>query len=315
MKIQSKLNTKLLVNVFPWVSLILVVAVFGVASKGLLFSAYNLKTIFSQSVLFIIGGLGLSFLFAQGAFDLSFGSAVCFASLLAAKAVEVTGVDLLVFVIPFVVSIGIGILNGLLYSRVGLVVFIQTLGVSFLLKGTFTTLLGSTGHIKVPKVLNFFDSLPFTLAFTIVATVLVGWLFSYTAFGKHCRMVGSGQEATVQSGVDIRKTKFLAFVAAGVTGGVICLLSMARGGQVSTSTASNFEFNVMIALTLGGMPSEGGTGAKLRSVFIGCFIVSVLTNGMVLLGIDGRMQEVIKGLIFVLVLIMTSRLKEKSATM
>ena len=94
MKIQSKLNTKLLVNVFPWVSLILVVAVFGVASKGLLFSAYNLKTIFSQSVLFIIGGLGLSFLFAQGAFDLSFGSVVCFASLLAAKAVEVTGVDL-----------------------------------------------------------------------------------------------------------------------------------------------------------------------------------------------------------------------------
>ena len=87
MKIQSKLNTKLLVNVFPWVSLILVVAVFGVASKGLLFSAYNLKTIFSQSVLFIIGGLGLSFLFAQGAFDLSFGSVVCFASLLAAKAV------------------------------------------------------------------------------------------------------------------------------------------------------------------------------------------------------------------------------------
>lgn len=315
MRIQSKLNTKLLVNVFPWVSLILVVAVFGVASKGLLFSAYNLKTIFSQSVLFIIGGLGLSFLFAQGAFDLSFGSVVCFASLLAAKAVEVTGVDLLIFVIPFVVCIGIGILNGLLYSRVGLVVFIQTLGVSFLLKGTFTTLLGPIGHIKVPKVLNFFDSLPFTLAFTIVATVFVGWLFSYTAFGKHCRMVGSGQEATVQSGVDIRKTKLLAFVAAGVTGGVISLLSMARGGQVSTSTASNFEFNVMIALTLGGMPSEGGTGAKLRSVFIGCFIVSVLTNGMVLLGIDGRMQEVIKGLIFVLVLIMTSRLKEKSATM
>lgn len=119
----------------------------------------------------------------------------------------------------------------------------------------------------------------------------------------------------MQSGVDIRKTKLLAFVAAGVTGGVISLLSMARGGQVSTSTASNFEFNVMIALTLGGMPSEGGTGAKLRSVFIGCFIVSVLTNGMVLLGIDGRMQEVIKGLIFVLVLIMTSRLKEKTATM
>ena len=150
MKIQSKLNTKLLVNVFPWVSLILVVAVFGVASKGLLFSAYNLKTIFSQSVLFIIGGLGLSFLFAQGAFDLSFGSVVCFASLLAAKAVEVTGVDLLIFVIPFVVCIGIGILNGLLYSRVGLVVFIQTLGVSFLLKGTFTTLLGPIGHIKGP---------------------------------------------------------------------------------------------------------------------------------------------------------------------
>ena len=229
-------------------------------------------------MLFIIGGLGLSFLFAQGAFDLSFGSVVCFASLLAAKAVEVTGVDLLIFVIPFVVCIGIGILNGLLYSRVGLVVFIQTLGVSFLLKGTFTTLLGPIGHIKVPKVLNLFDSLPFTLAFTIVATVFVGWLFSYTAFGKHCRMVGSGQEATVQSGVDIRKTKLLAFVAAGVTGGVISLLSMARGGQVSTSTASNFEFNVMIALTLGGMPSEGGTGAKLRSVFIGCFIFLALTD-------------------------------------
>lgn len=77
MKIQSKLNTKLLVNVFPWVSLILVVAVFGVASKGLLFSAYNLKTIFSQSVLFIIGGL--DFLFCSHKVLLIFPSAVSFA--------------------------------------------------------------------------------------------------------------------------------------------------------------------------------------------------------------------------------------------
>ena len=68
----------------------------------------------------------------------------------------------------------------------------------------------------------------------------------------------------------------------------------------------------MIALTLGGMPSEGGTGSKIQSVFIGCLIVALLANGMVLLGVNARLQEVIKGVIFILVLIFMLKIKEKS---
>lgn len=306
----SKINV--LMGVFPWLSLVLVVTIFGITTKGRLFSAYNLKTIYSQTVVSIVGGLGLCFLFSQGAFDLSFGSTVGFSAILAALAYEATHITAMYIIVPMVVCTLIGVLNGVLYAYSGMVSFIQTMAISFILKGLFTTLMGKESGFNVPEAICNLDGMAWTLSILCVVTVIAVWLFNYTAFGKHCRMMGAGAVATVQSGVNVQRTKLLSFVVTGVTAGVVTIMSLARSGMASSSTGSMFEFNIMIALTLGGMPAEGGAGAKLRSVFIGSFIVSVLTNGMVLMGIPGRLQEVVKGLVFVLVLIFTMKLRERT---
>ena len=312
MKEKSKLNANLTMNIFSWLSLVLVIIFFGIGTKGALFTGYNLKTIFTQTVLFIVGGLGLSFLFAQGAFDLSFGSGICFSAIITMLVVNKTGSFAMCFITPLVISTLLGLVNGLLYAYSGLVVFIQTLSMSFLLKGLFTTLIGPSGGLNVPAALYTFDSLPITVGITVALTILTVWLFNYTAFGKQCRMVGAGQTATEQSGVNVKRIRLLSFLYAGFVAGIVTIMSMAKAGKVTTSTGSNMEFNIMIALTLGGMPAEGGMGSKLSSVFIGCFITAILSNGMVLLGIGGRMQEVIKGLIFILVLIFSMRMKERA---
>jgi len=306
-------SSGIIINIFPWLSLILVIAVFGVLSGGRLFSAYTLKTVFSQAVIYIIGGLGLSFLFAQGAFDLSFGSTVCLSSILTALICRNTDSLILWILLPCVFCLAVGLLNGVLYAYAGMIPFIQTLSVSFLIKGTFTTLMGGEGGFNVPAALCKIDSLEWNLAIMLVMAVVCIVIFNYTSFGKHSRFYGAGQTACEQSGVNIKRVKLLAFVAAGLTAGVVTLMSIARAGKITTSTGNNFEFTVMIALTLGGMPAEGGTAAKIRSVFIGCLVVSVLTTGMVLIGLDARMQEVIKGLVFILVLIFTMKLKDKTA--
>ena len=312
MKEKKQINMKIILNLFSWLSLLLVIALFGVTTKGAIFSSYNMKVIFSQSVLFMIGGLGLSFLFAEGGFDISYGSVIGFAGILGTMLTDRTQNWIWSLIVPVVFCLTMGVVNGLIYAHTNIMVFIQTMSISFLLKGLFTTMLGSYGSYKVPKQLIFMGQTWFAVTALIVVGVITIWLFNYTPFGKHSRLYGTGKDAIVQSGVDVRRLKFLTFVFSGAVCALVTLMSMARAGQSSTGLGSNFEFNVMIALTLGGMPSEGGTGSKIQSVFIGCLIVALLANGMVLLGVNARLQEVIKGVIFILVLIFMLKIKEKS---
>ena len=305
-------RSKALISLFPWLSLVLVVAFFGFLTKGMIFSKYNVKIIFSQSVIFMIGGLGLVFLFAEGGFDISYGSTICFAGILGTMVADKTGNWIWALFIPIIFCLFIGAVNGLIYGYTNIVVFIHTMSVFFILKGFYTTMLGSFSAYKVPKQICFRGKMGFSIGALIAVGILTWWLFNFSPFGKRCRMYGAGQEATAQSGVNIPRLKFYTFLYSGAICALVTLMSMARAGQAGTGLGSGFEFNVMIALTLGGMPSEGGPSSKIQSVFIGCLIISILANGMVLLGVDARMQEVIKGVIFVLVLIFMMKVKEKS---
>lgn len=303
---------KLALNLFPYLALIIVFVFFAIASGGRLFTPFNLKSIFNQTVILLIGSLGMIFLFAQGAFDISFGSNICFSSLLSAVLAESLNAPIIYIIGPLVFCTLIGLLNGVLYAYSGIMVFIQTMAVSFVLKGTYTTLLGGRAVISVPPFMMDMDGLPFYLIVLAAMSAVIIYLFNFTTVGKHSKMYGAGQIATVQSGVSVPRIKILSFLIAGITAGIVAVLLMIRGGNVSNSNGSNFEFNVMIALTLGGMPAEGGTAAKIRSAFIGCILTAILANGMVLLQVSARLQEVIKGVLFILVLILTIKAREKA---
>lgn len=185
------------------------------------------------------------------------------------------------------------------------------LTMNFLISGSLLTILGKVSFLNVNKWFTQFTGTTNELIFIAIVLVIVGYFFLFTKFGRHCKAIGAGVVAAGQSGVNVRRTKFLAFAISGFTAGVIAILTMIRTGSVSTATGASFHFNIMIAMVLGGVPITGGSGVKLRSVFIGAFINTVLLNGLVMWGISSRIQEVLKGVLFVIVVVFSTRLREK----
>lgn len=305
---QNKLLRAVL-DYFPAVFLILMLIVFGIKSDGAMFSAYNLKVLLKQSFLYIVGGLGVIFLFAQGASDFSLAANVALSSILATYVAEHS--IFLGILTALSVGTAVGCINGLLYSRTRLSVFMVGLTMNFLISGSLLTILGKVSFLKVNKWFTQFTGTTNELIFIAIVLVIVGYFFLFTKFGRHCKAIGAGVVAAGQSGVNVRRTKFLAFAISGFTAGVVAILTMIRTGSVSTATGAGFHFNIMIAMVLGGVPITGGSGVKLRSVFIGAFINTVLLNGLVMWGMSSRVQEVLKGVLFVLVVVFSTRLREK----
>ena len=165
---------------FPVLGLILVMIFFYIQTDGKIFSSFNLKSISQQMYLFILGGLGCCFLFAQGAIDLSMAAAVGFAGIIGVRTMLATNV--------FVV----GAVNGFLYAKVGIPVFIQGMAMNFLLNGLLLPLCAGSATITAPKALTDFKSIAAEIVIEVILFLVVAVIYNFTRFGKDCRAIGAG---------------------------------------------------------------------------------------------------------------------------
>lgn len=298
------------VDFFPLLGFLSIILVFGIATKGRMFTPFNLKTIWKQSFLYIVGGLGVIFCYAQGVHDFSLASNIALSAILGQMAGGNNPV--VTILVTLAVSSTIGALNGLLYALTGLSDFILTLCMNFLISGMLSTIMADKAYLPGCEPLLRFNGQVFESIVIVVAALIVGYVFNYTKYGRHCKALSEGPIAASQCGVNVRRVKFSAFLIAGFTAGVIALLSMIRAGTVGAGTGAMFHFNVMICMILGGMPLEGGKDAKLVNVFFGALGCMALTNGMVMLGLPSRMQDVVKGVVFIFVAVGMTRLRNKA---
>lgn len=298
------------VDFFPLLGFLTIILVFGLATKGKMFRLFNIKTIWKQSFLYIVGGLGVIFCYAQGVHDFSLAANIALSAIIG----NMIGGQNPGLTIVSTIAVGalIGCLNGFLYATTGLSDFILTLCVNFLISGSLTTLMGNNAYLEGCRALISLNGQKFETVVILVTTLFVGYVFYFTKYGRYCKALSAGEVAAVQCGVKTRWVKFSAFLIAGVTAGVIALLSSIRAGTVGSTTGSMFHFNVMICMILGGMPLAGGKDAKIMNVFFGVLGCMALTNGMVMLGLPSRVQDVVKGVVFITVAVGMTRLREKA---
>ena len=298
------------VDYFPVLGFLAIVLVFGIATKGRMFNWFNIKTIWKQSFLYIVGGLGVIFCYAQGVHDFSLASNIALSAILGNM---IGGQDpVLTVVATIAVGALVGCLNGVLYATTGLSDFILTLCVNFLISGSLTTLMGDNAYLPGCKALIALNGQTFETVVILVATVIVTYVFNFSKYGRHCKALSAGPVAAVQCGVNVKMVKFSAFLIAGITAGVIAILSSIRAGTVGSGTGAMFHFNIMICMILGGMPLTGGKDAKIVNVFFGVLGCMALTNGMVMLGLPSRLQDVVKGVVFIIVAVGMTRLRDKA---
>ncbi|MDO4478562.1 MAG: ABC transporter permease [Lachnospiraceae bacterium] len=282
---------------FSFFGLALILILFEVLTKGKLLGSKNLMNIFNNFFSIALCSVMYAFVLALGELDLSVGAIVGFSAAMAALASNLS--IYLIFPIAILIGLLIGSLNGFFTAYLNVESFIGTLAMSFICRGLTTYFLN--GSVGIPIGMRTFDQNWIKVLAVIVVAVIAGFLFNKCAFGKHCRAVGASHAAAQQSGVNVKKTRMIAFALVGLVCGLIGFFTLVRACTASSKTGNAFEFDVLLAVLFGGMPLSGGWSVKFRAAIVGSLAMAILESGMSLYGIDGLVQQIVRGVILIVV--------------
>jgi ribose transport system permease protein len=272
---------------------LLLFAVFALAGPRFL-SENNLVDIARRAAILGILAVGMTYLFVAGELDLSIGSHYGFLLILMSFQEERLGMDpWLSAGVVILIGLMIGAVNGLLVTRVGLPSFITTLGMLALLRGATNAV--SSGYPIPAKNTDLafyqiiranFPGTPVPNLFVAMLAVMLigGIVLARTKFGSDVYATGGDAEAARNNGIDTRRVKLVCFVLMGGLCGLSAALLFGRVGLAPLSAGVNLELQVIAAVIIGGVALFGGRGTIFGS-FIGVLILSMLTSGIILMGV------------------------------
>ena len=155
--------------------------------------------------------------------------------------------------------------------------------------------------------------IPVPVYFVAVAAALLTFLLKKTTFGRSVYAVGSNAETARMSGINVQRIKLLVFTLTGAMAGLAGMIMITRMTSAQVNCGEGYEFEGIFAAVVGGVSMAGGEGSVLGAV-VGALIVAVLRNGLNLNGINSFWQQVILGVLIVLVVYADSlRTKKKRA--
>jgi ribose transport system permease protein len=283
--------------------LLVIVVFFSIANDN--FRTFsNFTAILFSTVVIGTLALGTTFVIITGGIDLSIGTGMALCAVMAGVFMINWDLPLGLGLVLTVLFGGlIGLINGFNVAILGLPPFIATLAMMLVAQGLALVISGSapiyftalpdfskisTGEL-VPKVPN-------AVLVLIVLAVLASVLLTRTLFGRYDFSIGSNEEATALSGINVKKWKIIIYAVAGLFTGIAGIMISARLGSAQPATGMGYELQAIAAVVIGGTSLTGGKGSIIGTV-IGALIISVLNNGLRIMSIPQEWQNVILGLV------------------
>jgi len=285
------------------------IIVFGIVSPDFLTQANWLNTSVYATTTVLLA-LGETFVIITAGIDLSVGAILGVSSSVSALYLAghhpfASNVAFSIAAVLGILSgIGMGALNGLIISYVGLSPFITTLGTLGIGTG-ITYLLTGGADVIVPASVGvygnavYFNWLPITVLVAIVLIIVCHFVLKYTRFGLRTYAVGSDITATTRSGINVKNHLLMVYMLSGFLAGIAGVLTMARFVVGSPTAGQNDELNAIAAVVIGGASLFGGRGDILGSI-VGSVIVSAIVTGLVLMGVQPYWQTVTIGIVIIL---------------
>ncbi|WP_284988847.1 ABC transporter permease [Arthrobacter sp. efr-133-TYG-120] len=282
---------------------VLIVA-FSLASP-VFFSSSNFLNIGRQTALVTIIAVGMTFVIIAGEIDLSVASTLALSGMSAAMAIQQSGGNWLIGTVAgLATGAVVGLVNGLLTTRLSIPSFLVTLGMLGIGRGIALMLTGTT-----PVVVNtiaFWDTfgegailgIPAPIFITLLVLGIGAYLLHFSTFGRKVFATGGNATAARYSGINTRRAKTVAFVITGALAGLAGLILTARAHAARPDIAAGLELDVIAAVILGGTSLFGGRGAILGTL-LGSLMIGVLNNGLTLMGVSSQAQLVVKGAIII----------------
>jgi ribose/xylose/arabinose/galactoside ABC-type transport system permease subunit len=262
----------------------------------------NAITILNFSAVTFIAAAGFTIVLLGGGIDLAVGSTVMISGVTAGM-VFLAGVPVLpAFVVGFLMGPLVGLVNGLLITRLRINPLIATLAMLFVLRGVGYLIAGSTIHqvrdegFRVARayVLGVPVAVYILAAVLVLSVVIVRW----TKLGRHFAAIGGNPEAARQAAMNVERYRLMLYVVAGAYAGLAgILLASILGGADPTSDAGR-TFAVATAVFLGGASLTGGKGSIVGTL-IGVLFIVTLSNGMTQLKIAPEIVLVAQGILLI----------------
>ncbi len=298
-------------DVAAYLGLIVCIIVFTVTSDGRLWGNYNLTVLLESVCVYMIVSLGALFVYSMGFMDISVGSQMGVYCLLTILIVNATGSLLLAIAVVLVLTLICGAFNGFVAVWLRLPSIVTSLFLMFIFGGIQLLIMESTGQnsISINYDLSVMLEPWFIVIVIVLVAVMVFYFFNFTKLGKYTRSIGANERATSQCGVNTTKWKVIAYMAFGVSVTIGTFFLLARTGSAGKSTGNSYSMDVMLSLILGGMPLSGGMKSKVRCAIIGSFTYALLSNGLIISGVDINMVYIIKAIAFFIVVAISCREK------
>jgi ribose transport system permease protein len=292
--------------------LILLIVVFGIAAPSLFSKAAWLSTS-GYAVEYLILAVGQTFVIVTGGIDLSDGAALGFSGMAGAllmermlNAADPSGLTAAAGVVVMLAAgLAIGVLNGVLITRIKLPPFIVTLGTLTAITGA-TNLLNNGTEITTlpPFIVNLGSSsilsgwLPIPVLIAVVVAIVFGLILSRTRFGLRTYAIGSNETAARRAGIRVDRHLIMVYAISGLLAGLAGLLVTANFSSATPVAGANDELYAIAAVVIGGASIFGGRGTMFGTV-IGTAILSVLTTGLVLTNVAPFWQQVAIGAVVI----------------
>ena len=225
----------------------------------------------------------------------------------------------MVALVLLLVGLGLGAVNGLLVTRVGIPAFIVTLGTMKIYRSLAYAISGGTSVSVFPEsatgswVWSFgakINGVPVQIFIMVAMFVIAHILLRKTVYGNRVYATGGNERAARLSGINTKNTRFYAFLIQGLCCAVAAVISLAYLNSVTTTSGEGREMDCIAAVILGGAALSGGRGTIVGS-FIGVLIMGIVKNGMVLLSVPVFWQDGFIGLVVILAVLVDSLIHRK----
>jgi ribose/xylose/arabinose/galactoside ABC-type transport system permease subunit len=299
---------KLIRQLLPFASLLLIVVVLSIWKHETFLTANNLLNVMRRSSVNAIIGVGMTAIIISGGIDLSVGSMLAMAGMGGAWTMLKVGGEALT---PQAMLLGTlagvafgtfsGFLNGILITRLKLPPFIVTLGTMSAFRG-ISYLMNDGQPYNVADYNYLGDGqlagVPVSIVIAVVIIALAVLLLRYTKLGRYTYAIGSNREAAFHAGVNVDRNLTAIYTLGGLLVGVAAMIATSRTVSAQPTAGITLELDIIAAVIIGGASLSGGRGTILGTI-IGTLLIGFLRNGCTLLGISTNVQLIVIGAIII----------------
>lgn len=278
------------------------------------FTVVNITNILRQQAMVAISAAGATFIMITTGLDISVGSTIAFSGVVFAKLVQ-SGMPLLpACMIAILMGGVVGAINAAMIVGAKINPVIATLGTMYAIRGVAYLVAGGTTIANgLPENFNqlgrgYIGIFPIPVIIMLVVYLVFHLVLSRTLLGKYTYAIGGNIETSRLSGIPVKRVLACLYVLTGLLTGFSGTIMASRLSSGNPNIGSGFEFDVIVAVFLGGVSTKGGEGTIIGT-FIGAMIVGVLSNGLNLLGINAFYQYIIKGIVLVCAVMIDMTLK------